>query len=71
MADHLAEKRLEEFLRAPPNASQEEIRAFRELMEGYVTGTVSPDECTAQRLQMETDFSLGGWAQPIVLRNYN
>ena len=60
MAENLAEKRLEEFLRASPQASQEEISAFRDLVEGYFTGTVSPEKCTAQRLQMETDFSLGG-----------
>lgn len=60
MADNLAEKRLEEFLRVSPHVSQEEIRACRELVEGYCTGTIAPDECTAPRLQIETDFSLGG-----------
>ena len=35
MAENLAEKRLEEFLRQTPDASRQEIAEFRSLVERY------------------------------------
>ena len=54
MAENLAEKRLEEFLQASPQASREEIADFRQLVERYFTGELSPDEFKAKRLHMGT-----------------
>ncbi len=54
MADNLAEKRFEEFLRATPHASQEEIQAFRQLVERYFLGELTPDEFKARRLHLGT-----------------
>ena len=54
MADTLAEKRLEEFLRASPQASKEEIIEFQKLVEDYFTGKMSPDDFKARRLHMGT-----------------
>ena len=54
MADNLLDKRLEEFLRECPQASREEIAQFRQLVEGYFLGTISPDEFKAKRLHMGT-----------------
>ena len=54
MGDTLAERRLEEFLRECPQASQEEIRQFKQLIEEYFTGELSPDEFKARRLHMGT-----------------
>src|SRR3989338_6219829 len=54
MAENLAEKRLEEFLRDAPSASDEEIAKFRQMVEEYFLGTLSPDEFKARRLHMGT-----------------
>ncbi len=54
MADTLADKRLEEFLREAPDASREEIVQFQRLVERYFLGELSPDEFKARRLQMGT-----------------
>ena len=54
MADTLAQKRLEEFLREMPDANQEEIAAFKEMVEQYFLGTLTPDEFKAKRLHMGT-----------------
>jgi sulfite reductase beta subunit-like hemoprotein len=54
MAETLADKRLEEFLRQAPDASREEIQAFRGLVERYFTGELTPDEFKARRLHMGT-----------------
>ena len=54
MADNLSEKRLAEFLQAAPNASQAEISEFRELVEKYFLGELTPDEFKARRLHMGT-----------------
>ena len=54
MADTLLGKRLEEFLQAAPQASGEEIAAFRTLVEQYFLGQLSPDEFKARRLHMGT-----------------
>ncbi len=54
MADNLAEKRLEEFLREAPQASREEILEFRTLVEQYFLGEIAPDEFKARRLQLGT-----------------
>jgi len=54
MADNLAEKRLEEFLREAPQASREEILEFQKLVEQYFLGDITPDEFKARRLQMGT-----------------
>ncbi len=54
MADNLAQKRLEEFLREAPQASREEIAEFRQLVERYFTGSLTPDEFKARRLHMGT-----------------
>jgi sulfite reductase beta subunit-like hemoprotein len=54
MADTLADKRLEEFLRVSPEASREEIAEFRGLVERYFTGELTPDEFKARRLHMGT-----------------
>ena len=54
MAENLAEKRFEEFLREAPNASREEIAEFKQLIERYFTGELSPDEFKARRLHMGT-----------------
>lgn len=54
MAENLAEKRLEEFLRDTPQASREEIREFRKLVEQYFLGEITPDEFKARRLHMGT-----------------
>ena len=54
MADTLADKRLDEFLRQAPDANREEITAFRGLIERYFTGELSPDEFKARRLHMGT-----------------
>lgn len=52
--ENLAEKRLEEFLKASPKASQDEIREFKELVEGYFTGEIPADQFKARRLHMGT-----------------
>ena len=54
MAETLADKRLEEFLRELPNATQEEIGQFKELVEKYFLGQITPDEFKAKRLHMGT-----------------
>ena len=54
MADNLAEKRLEEFLREAPQASREEILEFQKLVEQYFVGEITPDEFKARRLHMGT-----------------
>jgi len=54
MADSLAEKRLEEFLREAPQASREEIEEFWKLVEQYFLGELTPDEFKARRLHMGT-----------------
>ena len=54
MAENLADKRLEEFLREVPDASREEIAEFRQLVERYFTGELTPDEFKARRLHMGT-----------------
>ncbi|PIQ83099.1 MAG: ferredoxin--nitrite reductase [Candidatus Omnitrophica bacterium CG11_big_fil_rev_8_21_14_0_20_64_10] len=54
MADNLIEKRVEEYLRQAPDASQEEIRQFRELVEKYFLGELDPNEFKARRLHMGT-----------------
>ncbi len=54
MADTLLNKRVEEFLRAAPQASREEIAEFRQLVERYFTGELTPDEFKARRLHMGT-----------------
>ncbi len=54
MADTLADKRLQEFLREAPHASREEILEFQRLVERYFLGELSPDEFKARRLQMGT-----------------
>ena len=54
MAETLADKRVEEFLREVPQASREEITDFRQLVERYFTGQMSPDEFKARRLHMGT-----------------
>ncbi len=54
MADTLADKRFEEFLRSAPQASREEIVEFQQLVERYFLGALSPDEFKARRLQMGT-----------------
>jgi sulfite reductase (ferredoxin) len=54
MADNLSDKRLEEFLREVPGASREEIAEFRQLVERYFLGELSPDEFKARRLHLGT-----------------
>ncbi len=54
MAENLAERRLEEFLREAPQASREEIEEFKRLVEQYFLGEITPDEFKARRLQMGT-----------------
>jgi len=54
MADTLADKRVDEFLRELPKANREEIAQFRELVEQYFTGQLTPDEFKAKRLHMGT-----------------
>src|SRR3989338_2473882 len=54
MADTLAQKRLEEFLQELPDANREEIATFRQLVEQYFLGAISPDEFKAKRLHMGT-----------------
>ena len=54
MAETLADKRLEEFLRELPDASREEIAQFKQLVEQYFVGELSPDEFKAKRLHMGT-----------------
>src|SRR3989338_8714303 len=54
MADTLADKRVEEFLRELPDANREEIAAFRTIVEQYFTGDITPDEFKARRLHMGT-----------------
>ena len=54
MADTLADKRLEEFLREAPQANREEIVQFQRLVERYFLGELSPAEFKAHRLQMGT-----------------
>ena len=54
MAENLADKRLEEFLREVPQANREEIDEFKRLVEQYFTGELSPDEFKARRLHMGT-----------------
>ncbi|MDP3703927.1 MAG: nitrite/sulfite reductase [Candidatus Omnitrophota bacterium] len=54
MAENLAEKRLEEFLRQTPDASRQEIADFRVLVEKYFVGEITPDEFKAKRLHMGT-----------------
>ncbi len=52
--ENIAEKRLEEFLKASPEASQKEIREFKELVEKYFTGEIPADKFKASRLHMGT-----------------
>ncbi|MBI4353853.1 MAG: nitrite/sulfite reductase, partial [Candidatus Omnitrophica bacterium] len=54
MAETLADKRLEEFLNALPNATREEIGQFKGLVEQYFLGQITPDEFKARRLHMGT-----------------
>ena len=54
MAETLADKQLEEFLRASPKASQEEITEFKQLVERYFLGEMTPDAFKARRLHMGT-----------------
>lgn len=54
MAENLAEKRLEEFLEELPDASRQEIAEFRQLVERYFLGELSPDEFKARRLHLGT-----------------
>ncbi len=54
MADTLASKRLEEFLKESPNATKEEIAGFNKLVEDYFTGQMTPDEFKGRRLMMGT-----------------
>ena len=54
MADTLAQKRLEEFLKELPGANQEEIAEFNKLVEQYFLGQITPDEFKAKRLHMGT-----------------
>ncbi|MBI4323341.1 MAG: nitrite/sulfite reductase [Candidatus Omnitrophica bacterium] len=54
MADNLADKRLDEFLRELPEANQEEIAQFKRLVEQYFLGELSPDEFKSRRLHMGT-----------------
>ena len=54
MADNLADTRLQEFLQELPGASREEIAEFRELVERYFLGELSPDEFKARRLHLGT-----------------
>jgi len=54
MVEHLADKRLEEFLRETPQAGREEIEEFKRLVEQYFLGRITPDEFKARRLHMGT-----------------
>ena len=54
MADTLYDKHLETFLQQSPEASQEEIREFRHMVEQYFLGQITPDEFKARRLHMGT-----------------
>ncbi|MBI4598565.1 MAG: nitrite/sulfite reductase, partial [Candidatus Omnitrophica bacterium] len=54
MAENLLDKRVEEFLSEAPQASREEILAFRALVEQYFLGQITPDEFKARRLHMGT-----------------
>ncbi|MBI3996989.1 MAG: nitrite/sulfite reductase [Candidatus Omnitrophica bacterium] len=54
MAETLADTRLEEFLREMPQATKEEITEFRQLVERYFLGQITPDEFKAKRLHMGT-----------------
>jgi len=54
MAENLAQTRLEEFLRDAPQASQAEIAEFRQLVERYFLGEMTPDAFKARRLHMGT-----------------
>src|SRR3989338_8999362 len=54
MAENLAEKRLEEFLRQTPDATHKEIADCRQLVEKYLVGEITPDEFKAKRLHMGT-----------------
>ena len=54
MAENLADKRLEEFLQDLPDASREEITAFRRLVERYFLGEITPDEFKSSRLHLGT-----------------
>src|SRR3990167_6254559 len=54
MADNLADKRIEEFLRQAPAASREEVAEFRQLVERYFLGELTPDEFKARRLHLGT-----------------
>ena len=52
MADNLADRRVEEFLRECPQASREEIAEFRRVVEQYFLGEITPDEFKTKRLHM-------------------
>ena len=54
MADNLADKRVDEFLRELPGATQDEIAQFKRLVEQYFLGELSPDEFKARRLHLGT-----------------
>ena len=54
MAENLAERRLEEFLREVPEAGRQEIEEFVRLVEQYFLGEISPDEFKARRLLLGT-----------------
>jgi len=54
MADTLIDQRLQEFLRETPQATREEIAEFRQLVEQYFLGTMTPDQFKARRLHMGT-----------------
>ncbi len=54
MADNLADKRIGEFLQELPGATREEIADFRQLVERYFLGELTPDEFKARRLHLGT-----------------
>ena len=54
MANTLLDKRIEEFLKELPGANAQEIGEFRQLVEKYFLGEITPDEFKARRLHMGT-----------------
>ncbi len=54
MADTLAQKRLEEFLRELPQANRDEIAAFQKNVEQYFLGEITSDAFKALRLHLGT-----------------
>ena len=67
MAETLADKRMEEFLRELPQASREEIAEFRQLVEKYFLGEISPDEFKARRLHLGT-YGIRGFKDVHMMR---